>query len=61
MTPPELLDPAPEWLGRMLALEDAATVDKIRRSQVLCVGLGGVGGLATEPPPNSSPGWASAR
>ena len=47
MVPPEL-DPAPEWLGRMLALEDAATVEKIRRSHVLCVGLGGVGGLAAE-------------
>ena len=42
------LDPAPEWLGRMLALEDAGTVETIRRSQVLCVGLGGVGGLAAE-------------
>ena len=40
--------PAPEWLGRMLALEDAATVETIRRSHVLCVGLGGVGGLAAE-------------
>ena len=39
---------APEWLGRMLALEDAGTVETIRRSQVLCVGLGGVGGLAAE-------------
>ena len=47
MTSPEL-DPAPEWLGRMLALEDAGTVETIRRSQVLCVGLGGVGGLAAE-------------
>lgn len=47
MTPSEL-DPAPEWLGRMLALEDASTVETILRSQVLCVGLGGVGGLATE-------------
>ena len=46
--PPSELDPAPEWLGRMLALEDAATVEKIRRSHVLCVGLGGVGGLAAE-------------
>ena len=42
------LDPAPEWLGRMLALEDAAIVERMRRSQVLCVGLGGVGGLAAE-------------
>jgi len=47
MNSPEL-DPAPEWLGRMLALEDAGTVETIRRSQVLCVGLGGVGGLAAE-------------
>ena len=47
MTSPEL-DPAPEWLGRMLALEDAGTVETILRSQVLCVGLGGVGGLAAE-------------
>ncbi len=47
MTPSEL-EPAPEWLGRMLALEDAATVGKIRCAQVLCVGLGGVGGLAAE-------------
>ena len=38
----------PEWLGRMLALEDAAAVETIRRSHVLCVGLGGVGGLAAE-------------
>ena len=45
MTPSEL-DPAPEWLGRMLALENAETVETIRRSLVLCVGLGGVGGLA---------------
>ena len=41
-------DPAMEWLGRMLALETAETVETIRRSQVLCVGLGGVGGLAAE-------------
>ena len=47
MSSPEL-DSAPEWLGRMLALEDAGTVGTIRRSQVLCVGLGGVGGLAAE-------------
>ena len=47
MTPSEL-DPAPEWLGRMLVLETPETVETIRRSQVLCVGLGGVGGLATE-------------
>ena len=45
---PSELDPVPEWLGRMLALEDAAIVESIRRSQVLCVGLGGVGGLAAE-------------
>ena len=45
---PSELDPAPEWLGRMLALENAETVETIRRSQVLCVGLGGVGGLAAE-------------
>ena len=32
----------------MLALETPETVKKIRSSQVLCVGLGGVGGLATE-------------
>lgn len=42
------LDPSAEWLGRMLALESAETVEKIRRSHVLCVGLGGVGGLAAE-------------
>ena len=42
------LDPSTEWLGRMFALEDARTVETIRRSQVLCVGLGGVGGLAAE-------------
>ena len=42
------LDPSAEWLGRMFALESAETVETIRRSQVLCVGLGGVGGLATE-------------
>jgi tRNA A37 threonylcarbamoyladenosine dehydratase len=42
------LDSSSEWLGRMLALEDAAVVETIRRSQVLCVGLGGVGGLAAE-------------
>jgi len=47
MTPIEL-DPSAEWLGRMLALESAETVEKIRRSHVLCVGLGGVGGLAAE-------------
>ena len=47
MTPSEL-DPAPDWLGRMLALETTETVETIRRSQVLCVGLGGVGGLAAE-------------
>lgn len=41
-------DPAPEWLGRMLALEDAGTVGTILRSHVLCIGLGGVGGLAAE-------------
>ena len=41
-------DPAPEWLGRMFAFEDAAKIEKVRRSQVLCVGLGGVGGLAAE-------------
>ena len=46
--PPSESDPAPEWLGRMLALENAETVETIRRSQVLCVGLGGVGGLAAE-------------
>ena len=38
----------PEWLGRMLALEDAETIETIRHSHVLCVGLGGVGGLAAE-------------
>lgn len=42
------LDPSAEWLGRMLALESEETVEKIRRSQALCVGLGGVGGLAAE-------------
>ena len=47
MTPSEP-DLFPEWLGRMLSLEDAATVEAIRRSHVLCVGLGGVGGLAAE-------------
>ena len=47
MSPSEL-DPSAEWLGRLLALEDAETVETIRRSQVLCVGLGGVGGLAAE-------------
>jgi len=47
MTPSEL-DPSAEWLGRMLAFESAENVEKIRRSQVLCVGLGGVGGLAAE-------------
>lgn len=47
MTPSEL-DLSSDWLGRMLALESAETVEKIRRSQVLCVGLGGVGGLAAE-------------
>ena len=47
MNSPEL-DPSVEWLGRMLALEDAETVGTICRSQVLCVGLGGVGGLAAE-------------
>jgi tRNA A37 threonylcarbamoyladenosine dehydratase len=47
MSLPEL-DPSAEWLGRMFALEDAGTVETIRRSQVLCVGLGGVGGLAAE-------------
>ena len=47
MTPSEL-DPSAEWLGRMLALESPGTVEKIRCSQVLCVGLGGVGGLAAE-------------
>ena len=47
MTPSDL-DPSSEWLGRMRALEPAGTVEKIRRSQALCVGLGGVGGLAAE-------------
>ena len=47
MSSPEL-DPSAEWLGRMLALESLETVEKIRHSQVLCVGLGGVGGLAAE-------------
>jgi tRNA A37 threonylcarbamoyladenosine dehydratase len=42
------LDPSAEWLGRMLALESVETVEKIRGSHVLCVGLGGVGGLAAE-------------
>ena len=46
--PPSELDPSAEWLGRMFALESAETVETIRRSQVLCVGLGGVGGLAAE-------------
>ena len=46
--PPSELDLSPEWLGRMLALEDAGTVEAVRRSHVLCVGLGGVGGLACE-------------
>ena len=45
---PSELDPSAEWLGRMFALESAETVETIRRSQVLCVGLGGVGGLAAE-------------
>ena len=45
---PSDLDPSAEWLGRMLALESVETVEKIRRSHVLCVGLGGVGGLAAE-------------
>ncbi|MBP5586273.1 MAG: tRNA threonylcarbamoyladenosine dehydratase [Lentisphaeria bacterium] len=47
MTPFEP-DPIPEWLGRMSALETAETIETIRRSRVLCVGLGGVGGLAAE-------------
>ena len=42
------LDPSSEWLGRMLALESVETVEKIRSAHVLCVGLGGVGGLAAE-------------
>lgn len=42
------LDPSVEWLGRMFALESEETVEKIRGSHVLCVGLGGVGGLAAE-------------
>ena len=46
--PQSELESSAEWLGRMFALESAETVEKIRSSQVLCVGLGGVGGLAAE-------------
>ena len=38
----------PQWLARMAALESPETLRKIAGSNVLCVGLGGVGGLAAE-------------
>ena len=38
----------PQWLARMAALESPGTLRKIASSNVLCVGLGGVGGLAAE-------------
>lgn len=38
----------PQWLARMAALESPVTLRKIAASNVLCVGLGGVGGLAAE-------------
>ena len=47
MTPSEP-DFPPPWLDRMAALESADAMRRIADSNVLCVGLGGVGGLAAE-------------
>jgi len=47
MTPTDPVFP-PQWLARMAALESPETLRRIAESNVLCVGLGGVGGLAAE-------------
>ena len=47
MTPNDPVFP-PQWLARMAALESPETLRRIAESNVLCVGLGGVGGLAAE-------------